>query len=287
VAVLIDPPTWPAHGTTYSHVVSDTSLAELHGFAADAGLPHRAFDRDHYDVPARRYEELVAHGALPVSGRELVRRLRASGLRVRARDRPERVRRSLLARWRTVLPGAELLAVVDALDVLTAPHAPAREVVLAAWFHDAVYDGVPGQDEHRSADLARERLTGVGLSSAEVEEVVRLVLLTVTHAPEPDDTHGALLCDADLSVLGRDAAGYARYLDAVRRDYAHVPDETFRTGRRRVVVHLLALDPLFHTERGRSLWNDSARRNLTGELGHGQGASRDEHHQHEEQDRHA
>jgi hypothetical protein len=71
--------------------VSDESLDELHRFAFRAGLPPRSFDLDHYDVPAERHDELVALGALPVSYRELVTRLRASGLRVRGKDR-DRVR---------------------------------------------------------------------------------------------------------------------------------------------------------------------------------------------------
>ncbi|MCS5719851.1 DUF4031 domain-containing protein [Herbiconiux sp. CPCC 205763] len=90
MTVLIDQPMWPAHGTVWGHLVSDESLDELHAFAARAGLPPRSFDLDHYDVPADRYEELVAEGALPVSYRDLVVRLRASGLRVRGKDRPAR-----------------------------------------------------------------------------------------------------------------------------------------------------------------------------------------------------
>ena len=42
---------------------------------------------DHYDVPQHRYDELVALGAQPVDGHQLIRRLIASGLRVPARDR--------------------------------------------------------------------------------------------------------------------------------------------------------------------------------------------------------
>ena len=88
MTVLVDFPIWPAHGTVWAHLVSDESLAELHAFARLAGLPPRSFDLDHYDVPEERIGALVALGALQVPGKDLVRRLIASGLRVRARDRP-------------------------------------------------------------------------------------------------------------------------------------------------------------------------------------------------------
>jgi Protein of unknown function (DUF4031) len=87
MAVLVDPPLWPRHGRLWSHLVSDTSLEELHAFAESAGIPRRGFDRDHYDVPDDQHDRLVELGAEAVDTRELVRRLRASGLRVRARDR--------------------------------------------------------------------------------------------------------------------------------------------------------------------------------------------------------
>jgi hypothetical protein len=90
VAVLIDPPGWPAHGRLWSHLASDVSLEELHAFAQRVGLPSRSFEGDHYDVPEERYAALVAAGALPVPGRELVRRLQRSGLR-RPKRRGERV----------------------------------------------------------------------------------------------------------------------------------------------------------------------------------------------------
>jgi Protein of unknown function (DUF4031) len=81
--ILIDPPVWPGWGRVWSHLVSDSSLDELHAFARACGIPARGFDRDHYDVPSDRYDDLVAAGATPVPSRELVRRLSASGLRHR------------------------------------------------------------------------------------------------------------------------------------------------------------------------------------------------------------
>lgn len=87
MTVLLDPPLWPRHGRMWGHLVSDTSLTELHAVAARSEIPRRAFDLDHYDVPGEAYDALVRNGAQLVDSRELVRRLRASGLRVPARDR--------------------------------------------------------------------------------------------------------------------------------------------------------------------------------------------------------
>ncbi|GAA2660424.1 MULTISPECIES: DUF4031 domain-containing protein [Nonomuraea] len=89
MSVLIDPPNWPGpRGLLWSHLVSDTSLEELHAFAALLGVPERAFDRDHYDVPETVHQRAVALGAEPVSSRELLSRLIAAGLRRRRRREP-------------------------------------------------------------------------------------------------------------------------------------------------------------------------------------------------------
>ena len=288
MAIYLDPPLWPAHGTHFSHLISDTSLEELHAFAAAAGIPDRAFDGDHYDVAEARYGALVAAGAVPVEGRVLVRKLIASGLRIPARRRSSSLKLPLLTRWNAMLPGHDalfldlldrwgeehrkyhgrthLLAVLEALDLLTEPADPPRTVLLAAWFHDAVYRGIAGQDEEESARLAEDRLAHAGLPAAEVDEVARLVRMTADHQPEAGDGAAALLSDADLSVLGGDPAAYARYLAAVRQDFAHIGDDDFAAGRAAVVRQLLQLDPLFHTQRGRELWLDAARRNLQAEL---------------------
>ena len=79
MAILIDPPRWPAHGRLWSHLVSDVDYAQ--------GIPERGFDHDHYDVPAERHAALVAAGAVPVDSRELLRRLVAAGLRRPRKDR--------------------------------------------------------------------------------------------------------------------------------------------------------------------------------------------------------
>ncbi|ARH92699.1 MULTISPECIES: DUF4031 domain-containing protein [Streptomyces] len=87
MAIYIDRPIWPGHGRMWSHLVSDASFDELHAFAARIGVPRRAFERDHYDLPAERYADAVRAGAVEVGSKELLRRLTDAGLR-RPKHRP-------------------------------------------------------------------------------------------------------------------------------------------------------------------------------------------------------
>ncbi|MFY1677560.1 MULTISPECIES: DUF4031 domain-containing protein [unclassified Streptomyces] len=83
MTLYIDPPTWPGHGRLWSHLISDVSFAELHVFASRLGVPGRAFDGDHYDLPEHRYADAVGAGAVEIGSREVVRLLHGAGLRRR------------------------------------------------------------------------------------------------------------------------------------------------------------------------------------------------------------
>jgi hypothetical protein len=71
-------------------MVSDESLDELHAFAAAAGIPRRGFQGDHYDIPEEHRRAMVEAGAVEVGSRELLRRLRAAGLRLSPAERRAR-----------------------------------------------------------------------------------------------------------------------------------------------------------------------------------------------------
>ncbi|HJM29206.1 MAG: DUF4031 domain-containing protein [Acidimicrobiales bacterium] len=83
MTILIDKPIWLFRGELWSHLVSDASYEELHNFAAVLGVPRSAFQGDHYDIPERIWLEAVELGAVQTEPRELVRRLKDSGLRKR------------------------------------------------------------------------------------------------------------------------------------------------------------------------------------------------------------
>lgn len=326
MSIYIDPPTWPAHGTVFSHLISDVSLAELHEFAAAAGISERAFDRDHYDVPAHLYDELVRTGAKELSGAELTRTLIASGLRIPLKERPEKIRPRLLRAWeaafaprlntprlkRVEAPAvsqAQLTAQVAELgeSLLQAWEQPHRAyhhsghlsqmltdldrlyahrtqgstplaLVLAAWFHDAVYEGAPGEDERRSEQLASaslEPLVTAGLLSGdELQMVSLLVRATATHElPESADLPAGyepadiqFFLDADMAILAADSARYRRYLRGVRSEYSHFDDEAFRTGRTTFLRSILGRKRIFLSEEGLQLWEEPAQTNLQAEL---------------------
>jgi hypothetical protein len=81
MAILVDQAIWRFRDTLWCHLVSDTSYDELHEFAAVLGIPSAAFQGDHYDLPEELRTVAIHHGAQTVTGRELILRLRASGLR--------------------------------------------------------------------------------------------------------------------------------------------------------------------------------------------------------------
>ena len=140
-------------------------------------------------------------------------------------------------------------------------HAPLR---LALFYHDAVYDTHRHDNEEASARLAERRLEQMGAEAHLLETVVTLILAT-THRDEPAGPDAALLCDIDLATLGSSEPGYRAYAEAIRREYAWVPDEDYRAGRSRVLNSFLARDRIYHTEPFHSL-EAPARSNLEREL---------------------
>ncbi|MFD3452456.1 hypothetical protein ACFWVC_09755 [Streptomyces sp. NPDC058691] len=176
----------------------------------------------------------------------------------------------LLARWaepqRRYHTTDHLAAVLVHVDSLAEYAEDIDAVLLAAWFHDAVYRPDRSENEERSARLAERALPEAAVPDTITAEVARLVRLTVTHHPGDGDRNGQVLCDADLAVLAGDPVAYAAYAAAVRDEYGFVPDDAFRAGRAGVLRQLLALPRLFRTTIGYERWEDTARRNLTTEL---------------------
>jgi predicted metal-dependent HD superfamily phosphohydrolase len=140
----------------------------------------------------------------------------------------------------------------------------ADTVLLAALFHDAVYDPTRADNEAVSATLAGRAAEALGWIPTRQATVERLVLATAGHAPSGADE--AVLVDADLAILGAEPKDYAAYAQGVRVEYRHVPDGQWHTGRAAVLQRFLDATPLFHTDVMHREREARAKANLAAEL---------------------
>lgn len=108
MALWMDRPTWPAHDTLFSHLVSDggweatgraswqQAVAELSDAVSTVDLHAGWVDGDHADVPASHLEALVEAGAQIRSAREITAMLRATGQRLAKRKQERCLRRTVV-----------------------------------------------------------------------------------------------------------------------------------------------------------------------------------------------
>ena len=109
---------------------------------------------------------------------------------------------------------------------------------LAAWFHDAIYDTTRHDNEARSAELAVDALRALRFDEA------------------------TIAADADLSILGSDAARYDEYARQIREEYAWVPEAVYRTERAKVLAHFAERPAIYFTSELRERFEGAARMNI-------------------------
>ena len=187
-----------------------------------------------------------------------------------------RVGEDLLARWsephRSYHGTTHLAEVLSAVDVLCrAERVDVRErrvAVLAAWFHDAVYEVREDADnERRSAALAARALSGLGTDPDLVDDVVTAVLDTVDHEVSPGSSAArTVLHDADLWVLAAPTSRFDAYCREVREEYREVPAAAYARGRSAVLRPFLVREHVYRTPFARREWEPAARENLAREL---------------------
>jgi predicted metal-dependent HD superfamily phosphohydrolase len=136
----------------------------------------------------------------------------------------------------------------------------------AIWWHDAVYDPRASDNEALSAEMAKRDLRDLGAGLHVRDEVARLIRLTAGHEVEEEDRLGALMVSIDLAILGAPAAEYDAFVQAVRAEYAHVPDDAWRKGRAAVMGKFLAAPAIFPAPDFRDSFEVPARANVAREI---------------------
>ncbi|MCL6525346.1 MAG: hypothetical protein K6T57_00560 [Thermaceae bacterium] len=198
---------------------------------------------------------------------------------------PHGGRKRLIGRWNALLqslgmdPAAHFSMLDDLLIRHTEPQRfyhnlahldtllgllPAKpHLEFAVWFHDAVYDPTRADNEAQSAGLAQESLERLGAEPALIQKVTQIILATQNHQAEDPDT--ALFLDADLAILGAEPKTYRAYAQAIRQEYAWVPEALFRERRAQVLQTFLSRERIYQTEAFAHL-EPTARENLQQEL---------------------
>jgi len=123
---------------------------------------------------------------------------------------------------------------------------PARKSLeLAIWFHDSIYNSKRKDNEAQSALWAAKQLTNAGVKTSVVHEVARLIHLSQSHQPSPEDKIGQWFCDLDLAILSAPEKTYRVFSAAVRKEYRHVPNFLYRAGRKQVLASFLKRSQLY------------------------------------------
>lgn len=178
---------------------------------------------------------------------------------------PADVRDALLARWREPHRRyhgiSHLVSGLHALDELGA----GRLERVAYWFHDAVHTNTTPDDEQASAQIAREWLAA-HLDASDVDEVVRLVLLTTHHQPQPGDEPGWRISDADLVALAAPAETYDANTEGIRVEIPGVTAQQWAERRASFLTDFLGRFSIYGTATGQQQWEQAARANLRREL---------------------
>jgi predicted metal-dependent HD superfamily phosphohydrolase len=171
----------------------------------------------------------------PAVNRDAVNRV--FELLVAAYTKPDRYYHNL-THIHQVLTTIERFTVGDSNQFL-APVKNPNAVLLAAWFHDFVYDSRSEDNEIQSAKAAAELITTIGGSIELIDRVHTLILATQGHQLTTDDPDRSLLLDADLAILGADPVQYQVYQQSIRREYSWVPDAVYQAGRIQVLENFL------------------------------------------------
>lgn len=138
--------------------------------------------------------------------------------------------------------------------------------ICACLWHDIVYDATRADNEEQSCARWLDDADRMALRPAKKERVAQLILATQKHQPADGGSDMAIFLDADLAVLGSEKHRYEQYLNAIRYEYAHVPEPEYRAGRTAVLKKFLDRPQIYFSAALRERFEARARGHLTAEI---------------------
>lgn len=143
-----------------------------------------------------------------------------------------------------------------------------RAEQLAVLCHDLVYTpGAPaGENERLSAARMRELIAERHIDVPRLALIEAEEIILATAAPHATSMLAARVCDLDLAILASSPEEWKRYREAVREEFAHMPDDAFREGSEAFFKGLLAHPFIYNTPEAQKRFERRARVNIENEL---------------------
>lgn len=161
--------------------------------------------------------------------------------------------------YHTLAHVSEVLFVID----LYYPDSP-RWLILAAFYHDVIYDPTSKTNEVDSAAFAKAAL-GQILSPEELSNLARAIELTATHDLNRAESVDEALVVGDLYSLSIDPQLYRANTALIRAEYSMFSDREWARGRRAFIERFLSR-PSLPTEARFEALESAIRENLLDEL---------------------
>lgn len=153
---------------------------------------------------------------------------------------------------------------LEKLDSIPSPIKGRREIELAIWFHDIIYNPYGKNNELKSANMAVSFLNNQDCSE-KVKSNIHDLIMSTLHNKIPKNISEKIIMDIDISILGAEYNVYKEYSEKIRKEYKLVPRILYRKKRKEILSNFLKKNQLYHSDYFQFLEKD-ARNNITLEI---------------------
>lgn len=140
-----------------------------------------------------------------------------------------------------------------------------NSVLFSIFYHDFIYKSSANDNEEKSAEIAKNRLQKINVSSTQTNKIYNQILATKKHQLSTDSDTNYFL-DADLSILGKSWNEYKNYTKKIRKEYSIYPDFIYNPWRKKFLEHFLIFNNIYKTDFFRTKYEFQARYNILKEI---------------------
>lgn len=139
-------------------------------------------------------------------------------------------------------------------------------VYWASFYHDYVYSPGKSNNEEKSAEVAAQQMTSLGVHSQCIDRTKALICATKHYQWDINDKAGCAFLDADMAILGAPLEIYLGYKQAIREEFNNIPGFLFNKGRKSFLQQLMKRERIFLTQWFFEKFESQARHNIAFEL---------------------